>query len=89
MFAQDFEHAKKKKSVVSLVFELNTVFGQKDKAGVPHKTEEECVRLAVKYLRSCIDGTDASPPPLPTNGAPIPWAEPVTEQHVATGFSRM
>ena len=75
--------------VISLVFELETVFAQKDNAGVAHKTEAECVSLAVKHLRSCIAGTAASPPSLPANGEPIPWAEPVTEQHLATGFSRI
>ena len=48
--------------VISLVFELETVFAQKDKAGVAHKTEAECVSLAVKHLRSCIAGTATSPP---------------------------
>ena len=49
--------------IISLVFELNTVFGQKEAAGVEHLTEEECVPLAVSHLRDCIAGTAPSPPP--------------------------
>ena len=73
--------------IISLVFELNTVFGQKEAAGVEHLTEEECVPLAVSHLRDCIAGTAPSPPPL--GDGPIEWAEPVTEHHLATGFSRL
>ena len=73
--------------IISLVFELNTVFGQKEAAGVEHLTEEECVPLAVSHLRDCIAGTAPSPPPL--GDGPIKWAEPVTEHHLATGFSRL
>jgi hypothetical protein len=43
--------------VLSLVHELNTVFNAKEAAGVPHKTEEECVALSVAHLRACIAGT--------------------------------
>ena len=46
--------------IISLVFELNTVFGQKEAAGVDHLTEEECVPLAVSHLRDCIAGTAPS-----------------------------
>ena len=75
--------------IISLVFELETVFEQKEAAGVAHKSPEECARLAVSYLRKCIAGTAKSPPPLPVYPEPIEWAQPVTEEMVQNGFSRL